>query len=281
MAPEVAWGWPEIELLPPHFHAGVILDVDHAHAYHALLGLELDGLLPVHSWVVECQDTGHAHAAWLYRDPVYSGPKAKPNPIRVHTRLSEWLSARTDADRAYAETLTHNPMRRAQNRSERAYKTYWGLRGGHSLKYMRAFIPKGWRVPRMPRTVSGRRSQLYRVAQKWAGSPHRIGVDVLPQVEWLNQQFDEPLPSSDVRSIAKSIEKSRANRWTYYTQEEILEWHRKGGKARVKQRRAQNAHRDADIVALHALGESQRTIAKRYGIAHTTVGRVLERQAGR
>lgn len=74
VAPEDAWRrFPELELQAPHFHSGVMLDIDREYAYHELVGLELDGRVPVHSWVVECQLTGHVHAVWLYRYPVYRG----------------------------------------------------------------------------------------------------------------------------------------------------------------------------------------------------------------
>ena len=77
VAPEQAWRrFPELELKAPHFHSGGMLRIDLEHAYHELLGLELDDVIPVHSWVVECQHTGHVHAVWLYRHLVYRGPRA-------------------------------------------------------------------------------------------------------------------------------------------------------------------------------------------------------------
>ena len=46
----------------------------------------MDGVIPVHSWVVECRHTDHVHAIWLYQHPVYRGPGARLRPLQVHAR---------------------------------------------------------------------------------------------------------------------------------------------------------------------------------------------------
>ena len=159
VAPEHAWRrFPELELQAPHFHSGVMLDIDREHAYHELLGLELDDVIPVHSWVVECQHTGHVHAVWLYRHPVYRGPRARLRPLQVHGRLSEYLAYATQADGSYSETLTHNPMKKGQRQSERTWRTYWGPAGGAAPQGHGGPYPQGLAHARL--APDGVRSQL-------------------------------------------------------------------------------------------------------------------------
>ena len=58
----------------------------------------------------------------------------------------------------------------------------------------------------------GRNCDLFEAGMRWAGRRANAHQDVLPALMVVNQEFDHPLPFSEVQATARSIEKYR-RRW--------------------------------------------------------------------
>ena len=74
-------------------------------------------------------------------------------------------------------------------------------------------IPFGWRAPDVRQTGVGRNCDLFRAGMAWAGREANARLDVLAALLIVNQRFAHPLPLSEVRATARSIDKYR-ERWT-------------------------------------------------------------------
>ena len=73
-----------------------------------------------------------------------------------------------------------------------------------------AWIPNGWRVPRVPTTAEGRNCALYRALCKLALGGSDDGL--LTWARTLNREFSAPLPDAEVRGVWRSVCRYRA-RW--------------------------------------------------------------------
>ena len=99
-------------------------------------------------------------------------------------------------------------------------------------------VPFNWEPPSVRQTGVGRNVDLFEAGVRWAGKRANAHLPVLPALMIVNQDFAHPLPLSEVRATARSIEKYRA-RWA------ALGWHcprwiarqaargRKGGRPRL------------------------------------------------
>ena len=74
----------------------------------------------------------------------------------------------------------------------------------------RPWIPKGWRVPRVPTTAEGRNVDLFRALCKLALGGSDDGL--LTWARTLNREFAVPLADAEVRGVAASVCRYRA-RW--------------------------------------------------------------------
>ena len=187
----------------------------------------------------------------------------------------------THADGSFSEVLTHNPMRRGQQQSERTWRTYWGPAGGRQLKAMVGHIPKGWRMPALPRTASGRNYALFSAVMRWAGSEENLGWPALAELERLNALLPYPLDHAELRWIGKSVERYRAQ-WQaqgrFYTQAEIFAYQSARGQQSGKARRKNTQERDREIVALYRHGGyTQRQLATMFAISPMAVNHVIRR----
>ena len=102
--------------------------------------------------------------------------------------------------------LVHNP-------TATDYETRWGPELPYPLEQLARVIPFGWRAPDVRQTGVGRNCDLFRAGMAWAGREANACLDVLPALLIVNQRFAHPLPLSEVRTTARSIDKYR-ERWT-------------------------------------------------------------------
>ena len=65
--------------------------------------------VPMPNIVAYRKQSGHAHAIYTLRRPVYRGPKARPFPLAVLARCSEWLRGALHADAGFTGVLAANP----------------------------------------------------------------------------------------------------------------------------------------------------------------------------
>ena len=65
--------------------------------------------IPCPNVVIYRKQSGHAHAVFSLRKPVFRGERARPFPLAVLARCSEWLLAALHADAGFTGVLVSNP----------------------------------------------------------------------------------------------------------------------------------------------------------------------------
>ena len=275
-----AWSFPELEIgRTGNSYPALILDIDGSGALERLIfNVETDRI-PAPSWSVERRGGG-LHAAWCLRRPVLRGASARAKPLRLFRRCAEYLADVLGADPAYNGVLSHNPMSKAQGAE---FRTNWGEpRQGYELGELAEIIPFGWKIPKVCRTSIGRNCAVFDSLMKWAGSPSNLTFEVLPAALAVNRAVDPPMPYVEVRGIARSVERYRADwkaRGRFYTVEQRTLWGRALGVRSGASRRARNADRDAAIVETVQSGRSLRDVGREFGITEGSVRWVVRRGA--
>ena len=269
-----AWHWNMLELRTGNTWPCLVLDIDRKHGYEHLCGRICDGVLPAPNWSRERIANGHVHAVYCLAKPVHRGTGARAKPLRAFARVSEYFTAAAGADAGYNGVLAHNPV--VDNDT---FRTIWGARQPYSLDRLRSFLPRGWRLPKQPRTEAGRNVCLFLGASTWAGL---LGNDGTPVLEGYllaaNAALNFPLGLAELRGIARSVEKLR-------DRQRSRGWHRddfrrrqsRRGQQSGRRRRSRTAERDRAIIDRYAAGASQRTIAEEQNMSVSGVRRVLER----
>lgn len=204
--PAKAWEYPSIELRAANSWPNLILDCDHQNSLELLSEALSVGKLPQPNWLVSRRANGHTHAVWNLRKPVHRGPASRASPLRYFARVSEYFAHTIDADSGYTGVLTHNPMASVHNGE---MLTKWLREAPYELNELAEVIPLDWRIPKLTKSPVGNNCTLFNACMKWAGSPHNLGREVLRTALILNQELSKPLPLSEVRGIAKSVERYR------------------------------------------------------------------------
>ena len=197
--PPLAWVQPliEIENAGSAF-ATVTLDCDDPPAMVAGMAS-----LPPPNWTV-WTDSG-AHQTWCLRRPVHRYPEARPAPLLFLRRVAEYYTQETAADPGYVHVLTRNPCHPDA-------RTLWGATEPYELGALATVIPFGWRAPRVSQSGIGRNCDLFRDLMQWAGNHANLQTAVIVAATIRNQEFDHPLPLSEVTATARMVEQYRA-RW--------------------------------------------------------------------
>ena len=151
-------------------------------------------------------DNGHSHAVWTLAVPVHKYPKARRGPLDYLTAIAEFYALTLGADTGYNGVLVHNP-------TATDYETRWGPELPYPLEQLARVIPFGWRAPDVRQTGVGRNCDLFQAGMAWAGREANARLDVFAALLIVNQRFAHPLPLSEVRTTARSIDKYR-ERWT-------------------------------------------------------------------
>ena len=112
------------------------------------------------------------------------------------------------ADPGYAGVLAHNPASIYRS----PYKTTWGRETPYALDQLACVIPFNWEPPSVRQTGVGRNVDLFEAGIRWAGQAANSALPLLPALMVVNQDFEHPLPLSEVQATARSIEKYR-KRW--------------------------------------------------------------------
>ena len=210
-SPVRAWVQPLVEWArTPNSIVALAYDVDGREAVERLAAANLGGdRTPKPNIAIYRKLTGHAHAIYTLRRPVLRGANARPFPLAVLGRCSEWLRLQLQADAGFAGVLVANPV-------HADYDSIWLRRQAYSLDELRAYIPRGWRQPRPPQTDAGRNSALFQALMQYAGSPDRTDADIRRYAEWLWTEIDIVSPhaftSAELHGIVKSVLRYR-DRW--------------------------------------------------------------------
>lgn len=220
-----------IETNPTALTSLLAVDVDHPDALIRALWDRADWLPTV---VTENPGNGHAHAIWALTAPVATTEYAHRRPLALAAAVTEGLRRSVDGDPAFGGLITKNPLNQDWIAHWVTSHTY-GLRelAGH-LDDADLMPPTSWRRARRRNPVGlGRNCTIFETARTWAyrearrirqrhetATPqdsHDLHQVITSTVRDLNQNFSDPLPSSETRAIATSIHKWITTRFYGWT----------------------------------------------------------------
>ena len=282
--PLIAWTYPQIELRTPNTYTALILDLDGNNALYRIIESADRDRVVIPNWTVTRKSTGGTHAVWTLGVPVHRGEKARLGPLRYLARISEYYAITLQADPGYRGVLTHNPMSKAHGPQ---FVTNWMGKSPNTLEQLGRVIPFGWKKPKVSVTPIGRNCSMFDTLMKWAGKPENKGVPVLTAAHAINREIgrshDKPaMEQSEVIHIARHVEKYR-KAWVakgrFFSVEQRRIWGQERQARGVANRRKRNNldERDRAIVRdRHVLNLSYRAIAKKWGISHETVRKIIQ-----
>ena len=202
-----------IETNPTALTSLLAVDVDHPDALIRALWDRADWLPTV---VTENPTSGHAHAIWALTAPVATTEYAHRRPLALAAAVTEGLRRSVDGDPSYGGLITKNPL-------NQDWIAHWVTNHTYGLKELAGHLddadlmpPTSWRRARRRNPVGlGRNCCLFETARTWAyrearhhwGDPDGLHRAITSTVRDLNQNFSDPLPSSETRAIATSIHK--------------------------------------------------------------------------
>lgn len=202
-----------IETNPAALTSLLAVDVDHPDALIRALWDRADWLPTV---VTENPGNGHAHAIWALTAPVATTEYAHRRPLALAAAVTEGLRRSVDGDPAFGGLITKNPL-------NGNWSTHWVTSHTYGLRELAGHLddadlmpPASWRRARRKNPVGlGRNCTIFETARTWAyrearhhwGDPDGLHRAIATTVRDLNQNFSDPLPSSETRAIATSIHK--------------------------------------------------------------------------
>lgn len=202
-----------IETNPAALTSLLAVDVDHPDALIRALWDRADWLPTV---VTENPGNGHAHAIWALTAPVATTEYAHRRPLALAAAVTEGLRRSVDGDPAFGGLITKNPL-------NQDWIAHWVTSHTYGLNELAGHLddadlmpPTSWRRARRKNPVGlGRNCCLFETARTWAyrearhhwGDPDGLHRAITSTVRDLNQNFSDPLPSSETRAIATSIHK--------------------------------------------------------------------------
>ena len=202
-----------IETNPTALTSLLAVDVDHPDALIRALWDRADWLPTV---VTENPGNGHAHAIWALTAPVATTEYAHRRPLALAAAVTEGLRRSVDGDPAFGGLITKNPL-------NQDWIAHWVTSHTYGLNELAGHLddadlmpPTSWRRARRRNPVGlGRNCCLFETARTWAyrearhhwGDPDGLHRAITSTVRDLNQNFSDPLPSSETRAIATSIHK--------------------------------------------------------------------------
>ena len=253
-----------------------------------ILGLDCDdpewvlgamtGQVPKPSYVITNRDNEHVQTGWILKTPVHHNQQSSRKALLKLGAVTGKLTDLYRADPAFQNRLVRNPTYTNENLT-----TWWcdGRIKGFSLDQLD--IPNDTR-PRavlLERSGLGRNVALFESLMTFAGSWDNRESDLLAEALRLNNAFDEPLLSNEIKHTVKSVERYRAQ-WLregrYYQQQDDADTKRKKQARGVAKRWANVEERDVQILSLRLEGHSMQAIADKLGITRFTVIQVLSNE---
>ena len=196
---------------PPHVSC-LVFDVDCTDGYNAWR----DAGLPAPHWICINVRNGHAHYGYYLADPVARTSAAKQKPLRYLAAIEHVLAKRLGADMGYSGLITKNPV-------HGDWWTIWYSSEPYSLDYLAEFCPDAELAAYSRRSRKevgglGRNVTVFDNVREWGYPAVRSywrpnGYDawadaVLAACGSANAfglEQGGPLPSNEIKAIAKSI----------------------------------------------------------------------------
>lgn len=203
------------------YHHWVLADVDHADAYQRAFNAPLPPNI-----VVADRATGKAHVAWLLDHPVWVDPAGypgwKPKPVWVLDQVTKALAASVGGDRAFAGSLTKNPLHSRWEVTVLHHDPLPAFGEIAKLLDLRAVSTGNKTRAELGDEFIGRNDAIFRAVGKAARASKHLFSHYDPfagfcfdEATRLNdEEFGhDPLPTKEVDEIAHSVAKGTWYRW--------------------------------------------------------------------
>ncbi|HEH9442052.1 TPA: replication initiation protein [Aeromonas sobria] len=287
---------------PPHVSC-IVFDVDRARhdqywrdGYHEWR----DRGLPTPHWIAINPESGNYHIGYLLAAPVARTSAARLKPLRYLAAIEHVLAKRLDADMGYAGLITKNPV-------HGDWWTIWHNHEPYSLDYLAEFCPDADLASYSRRSRKevgglGRNVTVFDNVREWGYPAVRSYWRPNGYDAWADAVFvacgsanafgleqGGPLPSNEIKAIAKSIARWIWQRFTPAGFSQV-QAHRGakggriggpiGGKVSKGGGRPSNSGKTRaellpEVQRLKSLGYSNRDIAEDLGIGSASVSRYL------
>ncbi len=199
---------------PPPLLAYLIFDVDRPDSAYAWD----DVGLPPPTWVAVNPINGHCHMAYGLIAPVCRTEAGKAEPLRFAAAIEVAMTLALDADNGYAGLITKNPIHAHWHTFYPATES--SNYGHYELAELAEYVELPKKLPKKAEAIGvGRNVSVFDSLRKWSYREVRDfwkpdgykswHLAVIAKAEKINN-FPEPLPTSEIRAIAKSVAK-----WTW------------------------------------------------------------------
>lgn len=192
--------------------AWLLFDIDKRDAYLA----PRDALLPEPNIMSINPDNGHGHASYYLSSPIGSHDVARTAPRRFCEAVERGLARRLGADRFYVGLVAKNPL-------HPTWRTEWRVAAPYALLDLASWLDQHDMRPYPPearQVGAGRNVNLFDLLRQVAygevltykreASRQAYEMHLLRGAEQINATFAPPLPTAEIRSIARSVAK-----WTW------------------------------------------------------------------
>lgn len=257
-------------------HSWIVLDVDQPGAAHSWRSSNC----PPPNITTTNPRTGHAHLMFQLSAPVATTEIARIHPVQYLAAVEHGLNIAFGGDIGYKAVITQNPL-----------NPHWLTECPRNESYDIGELAEWVTLPKKKEVMQlaeqeeyagrGRNCYLFENLRKvsyraWLKHRRPAGdesflVEVRGLAESLNATLGNPLGTSEVRTIAKSVARWV---WREFTNEEFRAIQSKRGQRKGEAKRKELLER---AVWLQTMGHSMRDIAKELGIGVATAHRWLNR----
>lgn len=226
-------------------------DIDRQDAHAAYAGLAVPNYIAINP------ENGHAHMGYLLKVPIFK--HARSGPLIFATDVERGLQRRLGADPAYCGLMTKNPLHEAWHVTWIAPQPY--LLADLAKSLTRRDMAAGKRCQTLS-TGLGRNVAVFDETRHWSyckilafkrndGTRQGWTEQCITYARECNAQLATPLPTCEVRSIAKSIAKWT---WMHFNQARF---------SAIQAQRAQHRWNDRLTKPWRTLGVSKATYYRR------------------
>jgi hypothetical protein len=196
---DLALDYPIIQHNGPHRLAYIPVDVDRSDAAYAWR----DNGKPEPNIIVVNPENGHAHLFYELATPAWKN--GKPGPLRYYNNTRRALTHELGGDSGYGNFLAKNPLSDkwiVQVVRQRPY----------DLRELAAELDMSKPQAKLVDNAEGRNCTLFDSIRHWARRVVRAFASIddfrsamADQLDMLNDEFPEPLPHQELRSILRSV----------------------------------------------------------------------------
>lgn len=224
-----------IQLNTPNVFSWLHFDQDSAEGYFAAD----DGNLLAPTFIAENPENGHAHIAYLLKNPVSNFAASRSSPLHYLAAVERGMRRRLGADPNYTALIAKNPL-------HPDWRVEWQARQPYDLSELADWLWPRDTVPEPKRERSGfgRNCDVFDDTRDFAyKNVIKFKRDVGSLDAWIercqkiaaghNLVFANQLPLSEIRAIGKSIAKWT---WRTFSQQRFSEIQAWRGKRRAAKR---------------------------------------------